>query len=166
MIPARMGLLVMLSDMPVACLDAGCRDHGDDRRRANGQDQKPDRRRAHENLPEFSSLSEIKHAPTRVACRVNLTLLAAPAQPMGAKPTGLMLRLRLLLLPLLLLGVMTPVEAAGGSSQHPMMPGIVSGDAAHHRALDAAFGLGAIGRNDKGGGDEQNGNDLHGGNPS
>ena len=77
-----------------------------------------------------------------------------------------MLRLRLLLLPLLLPGVMTPVEAAGGSSQHPMMAGIMSGDAAHHRTLDAAFGLGAIGRNDEGGGNKQDGNDLHGGDSS
>jgi hypothetical protein len=46
------------------------------------------------------------------------------------------------------------------------MAGIVPGNAADHRALDAAFGLGAIGRHDERGGDEQNGNDLHDGNPS
>jgi hypothetical protein len=162
--PAEVGLWVMLSDVPIASVDAGRRHHGGCRRRANGQDQETDRRRAHENLPRFSRLLEIKPAPARVVCRVNLTLLPAPAQPAAAAAgaTVSMLRLRLLLLPLLLLGVMTSVEAARGCPQHPVMPGIMSGDTAHHRALDAAFGLGAIGRNDEGcGSDEQNGNDLH-----
>jgi hypothetical protein len=162
MIPAEVGLWVMLSDMPVP--GVGCRHRGDHRRRANSQEQKTDRRLAHENLPRFSSHPGIKRAPARVVCRVNLTLLPAPAQPVtaAAGATVSMLRLRLLLLPLLLLGVMTPVEAAGGCAQHPMMPGIVSGDTAHHRALDTAFGLGAIGRNDEGyGSDEQHRYDLH-----
>jgi hypothetical protein len=46
-----------------------------------------------------------------------------------------------------------------------MMAGIVSGDAADRRALQAAFGLGAIGRNDERGSNEQNGDDPHDGNP-
>ena len=51
----------------------------------------------------------------------------------------LMLRL---LLPRLLLGVVTAVEAAGGSSKKPVVTGIMTGDAANGRALQAALGVG------------------------
>ncbi len=50
--------------------------------------------------------------------------------------------LRLLLLALLLLGAMTPIEAAGGRTEHAMVTGVVTGDAADHGALQAALGLG------------------------
>ena len=70
---------------------------------------------------------------------------------------------RRLLLPLLLLGAMTPVEAARSRAKHPMMTGIVTGNTSDHRALQAAFGLGAIGREGERGNDEQCGCDLHGG---
>jgi hypothetical protein len=96
-----------------------------------------------------------------MVCRVNLSLLSAGAQPVDAIAAGadsLLLRVRLLLSPLLLLllpGAMAAIEAAGGGSQQTVMAGIVSGNAADHGALQAAFGLGAIGRNDECDGDEQ-----------
>ena len=70
---------------------------------------------------------------------------------------------RLLLLPLLLFGAVAAVEAAGGGTKQALMPRIVTGNAADHRALQAAFGLGAIGREGERGNDEQCGDDLHGG---
>lgn len=61
-----------------------------------------------------------------------------------------MLRTRLLFSLLLLLpGVMPAVETAGGSAEKTMMAGIMSGNAADRRALQTAFGLGAICRNDE-----------------
>jgi len=56
----------------------------------------------------------------------------------------LALTLGLLLLPLLraLVGLVTAIEASRGGSQYAMMAGIMTGDAADHRTLDAALGLG------------------------
>jgi hypothetical protein len=44
---------------------------------------------------------------------------------------------------LLLSGVrlVTPDEAAGGGAQQAMVAGVMTGDAAHQRTLDAPFGL-------------------------
>jgi hypothetical protein len=47
------------------------------------------------------------------------------------------------LLHLLLLGAVAALKAAGGSTQQTLMAGIVTGDAADHRALQAALGLGS-----------------------
>ena len=77
-----------------------------------------------------------------------------------------MLGVRLLLSPFLLLllpGVMPAVKTAGGSAEKTVMAGIMSGNAADHRALHAAFGLGAIRRKGERGNDEQSDDDLHGG---
>ena len=41
-------------------------------------------------------------------------------------------------------------DAAGGRAQQAMMTGIVSGDAADHRAFDAALGVGGDGRDGNG----------------
>ena len=76
---------------------------------------------------------------------------------------ALMLLGRLLLLPLLLLGAMATVEAAGSGTKHAVMTGIMTGDAADHGALQATLGLGAFGRDGERGDDEQCGNDFHGG---
>jgi hypothetical protein len=68
-----------------------------------------------------------------------------------------------LLLPLLLFGAMAAIEAAGSRTEPTMMTGIVTGNTANDRALEAAFGFGAIGRDSERGNDEQRGYDLHGG---
>ena len=47
-----------------------------------------------------------------------------------------------MLLPRLLLGAMASVGAAGDGAEHTMMAGIVTGHAAHHRALQTALGVG------------------------
>ena len=56
------------------------------------------------------------------------------------------LALLLLLLPLqfLLFGVAAAVNASGDGAEHAVMNGIVTGDAADHRALQAALGIGRI----------------------
>jgi hypothetical protein len=50
------------------------------------------------------------------------------------------------LLPFLFLGVVTAIEAAGGSAEQTVMAGIVTGGTANRRAFQAALGLGATGR--------------------
>jgi hypothetical protein len=50
--------------------------------------------------------------------------------------------------------VVAAVEAAGGGAEHPVMSGIVAGDAADHRALDAALGGGGRRREDDERGDD------------
>ena len=50
-----------------------------------------------------------------------------------------------MLLPRLLLGVVAAVGAAGDGAEHAMMAGIVTGNAAHRRALQAALGVGCVG---------------------
>ena len=47
-----------------------------------------------------------------------------------------------LLQPLLLLGAVAAVEAAGGGTEHAVMAGIVTGNAADHGAFQAALGVG------------------------
>jgi hypothetical protein len=54
----------------------------------------------------------------------------------------LTLPLGLLLLLLAFVGFVTAVQATRGGTQHAMMAGIMTGDAADHRPLDAALGLG------------------------
>ena len=54
--------------------------------------------------------------------------------------------LRLLLLPLLLPGAVAAVETTGGRTQETVMAGIVTGDAANHRAFQATLGVGGIRR--------------------
>ena len=46
---------------------------------------------------------------------------------------------------ILLIGAVAAVEAAGGSAQQAVMAGIVAGDAADGRALEAALGVGRRG---------------------
>src|ERR1035441_2395032 len=92
-----------------------------------------------------------------------LTLLATTEQT--ASQLLLSGRRLLLLQPLLLLGVMAAVEAAGGRAEHAVMGGIVAGDAADHRALQAALGTGRVCSQREGGDGEQGGNRFHGGNP-
>jgi hypothetical protein len=55
---------------------------------------------------------------------------------------GLALPLGLLLLLLALVGFVTAIQATRGGTQHAMMAGIMTGDAADYRTLDAALGLG------------------------
>ena len=79
--------------------------------------------------------------------------------------TASVLCVRLLVSSLLLLllpGMMAAVETAGGGAEKTMMAGIMSGNAADRRALQAAFGLGRICRKGEGGNDEQSCDDLHG----
>ena len=59
---------------------------------------------------------------------------------------ALMLFRLLILLLLLLLGAVTAVETARRRAEQAVMAGIVAGDAADHRALQATLGVGAIGR--------------------
>jgi hypothetical protein len=54
----------------------------------------------------------------------------------------LLLLLLLLLLPLLLIGAMAAVEASGGSTEHAVTAGKVTGDAADHGAFQTALGVG------------------------
>ena len=52
-------------------------------------------------------------------------------------------RLALLLaLPILFVGAVAAVEAAGGGAEHAMVAGIMAGDAADHGAFQAAFCVG------------------------
>ena len=60
---------------------------------------------------------------------------------------------RTLLLTLLLPGAVTAVEAAGSRAEQAVVAGIMTGDAADHRALQATPGLGVTGRNHEGGGE-------------
>jgi len=50
-------------------------------------------------------------------------------------------------------GAVAAVEAAGRGTQQAVTGGIVTGDAADHRALQATPGLGVTGRNHEGGGE-------------
>src|SRR5258708_34362045 len=50
-----------------------------------------------------------------------------------------------LLLARLLLGVAAAIDTAGDRTEHAMMDGIVTGDAADHGALQAALGVGRRG---------------------
>ena len=69
--------------------------------------------------------------------------------------------LTLLLLQLLLPGVAAAVDAAGDGAEHAVMAGIVTGDAADRRALQATLGIGG-GRSQRERRDgEYNGNRLH-----
>jgi hypothetical protein len=77
----------------------------------------------------------------------------------------LLLRLSYRVLPRLLFGAVTAVETAGGRTKHAVMAGIVTGDAADHRALQAALGVGAAGRKRQRRDSEQSGNGLHGSDP-
>jgi len=52
-----------------------------------------------------------------------------------------------LLLQFLLPGAVTAVEAAGGRAEQAVTAGIMTGDAADHRALQATPGLGVTSRN-------------------
>ena len=58
-----------------------------------------------------------------------------------------------LLLQFLLPGAVAALEAAGRGTQQAVTGGIVTGDAADHRALQATPGLGVTGRNHEGGGE-------------
>jgi len=73
--------------------------------------------------------------------------------------------LALLLLKLLLPGVAAAVDAAGDGAEHAVMAGIVTGDAADHRTLDAALGVGGIRSQRQRGNGEQSGNRFHDGSP-
>jgi hypothetical protein len=57
---------------------------------------------------------------------------------------GIALRL---LLAILLIGAVAAVETAGGSAEQAVMAGIMAGDAADGRALEAALGVGRRGDN-------------------
>ena len=72
-------------------------------------------------------------------------------------------RRTLLLLPLqlLLLRVAAAVDAAGDGAEHAVMAGIVTGDAADRRALQAALGIGGGRSQRKRCDGEYNGNHLH-----
>ena len=60
----------------------------------------------------------------------------------------------LLLLQLLLPGLAAAVDAAGDRAENAVMNGIVTGDAADHRALQAALGIGRIrGQRERGNGE-------------
>ena len=75
--------------------------------------------------------------------------------PPGGLALALALTLALALsLPLPLVGVVAAIEAAGGSAEHAMMAGIMTGDTADDGALDAALGVGGRcrGQNKCGGG--------------
>jgi len=64
-----------------------------------------------------------------------------------------------------LLGVVAAIGAAGDGADHGMMAGIMTGDAADHRALQAALGIGgACGQRERGDG-EQGSDRFHGGSP-
>jgi hypothetical protein len=66
-----------------------------------------------------------------------------------------------LLLALLLLGAMTAIETSGRRTEHAVMAGIVSGNAADHGALQAAFGFGVTGRAANRDNDEECSDELH-----
>ena len=67
---------------------------------------------------------------------------------------------------LLLFGVMAAVQASGGSAKRAVMAGIMTGNAAHHRALQAAPGLGAVSDEGERGKNETCGDDFHDNDPS
>ena len=70
-----------------------------------------------------------------------------------------------LLLAILLLGVVAAIGAPGDGADHAVMAGIMTGDAADHRTLQAALGIGsACGERERGDG-EQGGDRFHGGSP-
>jgi hypothetical protein len=76
---------------------------------------------------------------------------------------ALMLLLLFLLLQFLFPCSMAAIEAAGRRAQKSMMAGIVTGNAAHQRALQATLGHGALGRQREHGGGEQDCNSVRGG---
>src|SRR5512135_840659 len=81
-------------------------------------------------------------------CRVRFSQLA-----LAVRLALLRLVLTALLLLLLLIGAMTAVDAARGGAEQAVMAGIVAGDAADHRSLDAALGVGGLGGQQRARGD-------------
>src|ERR1700722_20048949 len=61
-----------------------------------------------------------------------------------------------------LVGVVAAVGAAGNGAEHAMMAGIMTGDSAHHRALQATLGVGCIRGQRQGRDGEQYGDRSHG----
>jgi hypothetical protein len=171
-------LRAMFSDVPAARRGLGWRNHGNQGDRTDRQHQKPDRTLAHAHLLRIAQLPKGKPEPVRRACRVNLNLCvavagagifrftrfgnAATSHPSLAgvhrREHPLMLRLPLLLL---LLGAMAAIEATGGRTKQAVVAGIMSGDTADRRALQASLGFGLACRADAYGNDEQRGNDPH-----
>jgi hypothetical protein len=66
-----------------------------------------------------------------------------------------------LLLALLLVGAMASVQTAGGRAERTVMASIVTGDAADHGTLQAAFCLGASGHAGERNSDEQCSGNFH-----
>jgi hypothetical protein len=116
-----------------------------------------------------SGIPELGWERERTACGdgVNFNALrddsAVFSHPARAVIDRQILALRLLLLTLLLLGAVTPIEAASGRTKHAVMAGIMTGDAADHGTLQATLGLGALRRDGERGNDEQCGYDFHDG---
>jgi hypothetical protein len=78
----------------------------------------------------------------------------------------LMIIVRARLLPLRGVGLVAPDEAAGGSAQQAVVAGIMAGDSADQRTLDATLGLGHRGRQQHGDCKSHSSADLsHGGTP-
>jgi hypothetical protein len=83
---------------------------------------------------------------TRVRRNDIFVVASSASHPGLADIRGLALMLGLLLLAFLLFGAVAPVEATGGSTKQAVMAGVVTGDAADRRALEAALGFGGPAR--------------------